>query len=220
MEIPVINFDERKTTRRVDKMFPNILRCAILGPSGCGKTNVLMTILLHKKAYDNIYLCSKTSDQPKYKLLRDLINDYNEKTDKKKKIGYRLFSNVADLPSPGSVPKNSIIIFDDILTEKQDKIADFFLTGRHRNISCIYLAQSYTKIPKTSGIRENFNFLVLFRQDSINIRQVHTEHLFGEFNAFKRLCETCWKKPYGFIVVDKDNGGCIIRSNFSYNSLN
>ena len=82
-----------------------------------------------------------------------------------------------NLPEPEEIGKGSVIIFDDMLTEKQDKIANFFLRGRHRDISCFFLSQAYNKIPKKSGIRENFNFLVLFKQDLVNLRQISTSRI-------------------------------------------
>ena len=200
--IKVINFDKGGGKKgRTVKMFPNILRCGIFRPSGCGKTNVLMTILLHVRPFRNIYLCSKTSYQEKYTQLRELVNDYNKSN--KPKI---TLHDVVALPEPENVAPRSIVIFDDILTENQDKIANFFLRGRHREISCFYLAQSYTKIPKKSGIRENFNYLILFRQDQVNLRQIYTEYVTDlNFEQFRQLCDKCWREPYGFLVVDLES---------------
>jgi len=201
--IKVINFDKvgGKKKERVVKMFPDILRCGIFGPSGCGKTNVLMTILLHVRPFRDVYLCSKTSYQEKYSKLRELANSYNKSN--KNKISIH---DVVVLPEPENVPPRSIVIFDDILTENQDKIANFFLRGRHREISCFYLAQSYTKIPKKSGIRENFNYLILFRQDQVNLRQIYTEYVTDlNFEQFRQLCDKCWREQYGFLVVDLES---------------
>ena len=101
---------------------------------------------------------------------------------------------------------NSIVIFDDVLTEKQDKVANFFLRGRHRNISCFYLSQAYTKIPKKSGIRENFNYIILFRQDLVNLRQVYTEYVTDvTFEKFRTMCNNCWREQFGFLVIDVES---------------
>jgi len=77
--IDVINFDqlEQNKIKRTVDIFPNIMRCGIFGPSGCGKTNVLLTILMYKVPISAIYLCSKTANQEKYCLLRQLISEYN-----------------------------------------------------------------------------------------------------------------------------------------------
>jgi len=203
MSIKVINFEEEGQALRLVPMFPNIMRCGIFGPSGCGKTNVLMTILLHHEPLASIYLCSRTAFQEKYRKLEDLVNSYNLG---KNKINFVKLTP-DNLIEPENVDEGASVIFDDVLTEGQDKIANFFLRGRHRKISCFYLAQSYTKIPKKSGIRENFNYLIIFRQDTVNLRQLYNEYITGvDFQKFKNLCDKCWNLQYGFLVVDTENG--------------
>lgn len=205
MSIKVINFEEEPASKRFVEMFPNIMRCGIFGPSGCGKTNVLMTILLHHEPVASVYLCSRTSFQAKYVKLEELINSYSEK---KKNCNVQFTKCTPDdLVLPEEVVENCKVIFDDVLTEGQDKIANYFLRGRHRNISCFYLAQSYTKISKKSGIRENFNYIILFKQDNVNLRQIYVEYVSDlSFEEFKLLCNKCWKLPYGFIVIDVEAG--------------
>lgn len=204
MSIKVINFDdEGQNDKRLVEMFPNIMRCGIFGPSGCGKTNVLMTILLHHEPVSSIYLCSRTAFQDKYQNLEKLVDSYNDRGNRKIK-----FSKCTPdtLVLPEKVDEYSSVIFDDVLTEGQDKIANFFLRGRHRKISCFYLSQSYTKIPKKSGIRENFNFLIIFKQDNINLRQLYNEYITDiSFEQFRSLSTKCWKLPYGFLTYDSED---------------
>lgn len=208
MSIKVINFDQEGVVeKRYVKMFPNIMRCGIFGPSGCGKTNVLMTIILHREPLTSICLCSRTSFQDKYQSLEKLVQKYN--SNHRKKIKY-MSVTPDNLPPPEKVNEESSVIFDDVLTEGQDKIANYFLRGRHRKISCFYLAQSYTKIPKKSGIRENFNYLIIFRQDNVNLRQLYNEYVTNiSFQRFKELCNKCWDLPYGFLVVDTEESAFI-----------
>ena len=210
--ISVINFDTKPQTPRKVEMFPNVIRCGIFGPSGVGKSNVLLTILLHIRPFFNIYLCSRTADQDKYKLLGELIDSYNKKN--RKKIKFHLLS-IDNLPEPEKVEREAIIIFDDILTENQDKIANFFLRGRHHNISCFYLSQMFTRIPKKCAIRNNLNYLIMFRVDLINLRQIHVEFITDlSFEKFKQMCNECWREPYGFLVVDVDNEWCKYKKKF------
>jgi len=215
--IPVINLDNKPPEKRKVPMFPNTMRVVIAGGSGAGKTNVVLTIVLHKKPLTNIYLCCKTADQSKYKLLQELVDEYNK--GKKKRIGYYVITEIKDLPPPEKVENNSTIIFDDILTEDQDPIANYFLRGRHRNISCFYLTQSYTKIPKKSGIRENLNFLILFKLDNVNLRQIFYEYVSGltDYPTFKKMCDYCWRDKFNFIAVDLDDN--TFKKNFEYNLI-
>ncbi len=217
--IQVINLDTEPAAKRVNSLFPNTMRAAILGPSGCGKTNVLLTILMYKKPFYNIYLCSKTAQQNKYRLLDDLVGQHNADQKGRKKVSFHTIDNVEDLPPPERVKSEAIIIFDDVLTENQTRIAEYFMRGRHNKISCFYLAQSYTKIPKKAGIRENFNYFVIFKQDAVNLRQLYNEHVSHEitdFKKFKQVCQYCWKEKFGFIVLDLDDGRPSIKKNFEY----
>jgi len=43
----------------------------------------------------------------------------------------------------------------------QERIIPYFISGRHQNISPIYVSQKYTQTPKI--IRENISHLALFR---------------------------------------------------------
>jgi len=94
-------------------------------------------------------------------------------------------------------------------------MTNFFLRGRHRDISCFYLSQAYTKIPKKSAIRSNFNYLVIFREDLINLRQLHMEYVTDlSFEKFKHLCNECWRESYGFLVIDMENEQCKYKKKF------
>lgn len=50
-------------------LFPASIRAIICGPSGCGKTNVMVSLLEepHGLRFENVYVYSKSLDQPKYK---------------------------------------------------------------------------------------------------------------------------------------------------------
>jgi hypothetical protein len=214
--IAVINFDNhvKKTHRKVE-MFPDVIRCGMFGPSGAGKSNLLLTMLVHVRPFKNLYLCSKTSYQEKYDTLRELISTHNQSRKSKKQMIKINELHVETLPEPEDLEVDSIVLFDDVLTEKQDKVANFFLRGRHRNISCFYLSQAYTKIPKKSGIRENFNYVILFRQDLVNLRQVFTEYVTDvTFDRFRTMCNECWHEPYGFLVIDVENDKCKYKKKF------
>lgn len=214
--IAVINFDNsiKKKRRRVE-MFPDVIRCGMFGPSGAGKSNLLLTILVHMRPFKNLYLCSKTSYQEKYGTLKELISTHNQGRKSKKQMIHIQELQIETLPEPEDLEMDSVVIFDDVLTEKQDKVANFFLRGRHRNISCFYLSQAYTKIPKKTGIRENFNYVILFRQDLVNLRQIFTEYVTDvTFEKFRGMCNNCWSEAYGFLVIDVEHETCKYKKKF------
>lgn len=190
-----------RETRRHGPLLPIAIRCVICGPSNCGKTNVLISLLEspHGLRFENVYVYSKSLHQPKYLYLERLLESMDE-------IGYRAFSNNRDVVPPSEALPGSIFVFDDVACDKQDAIREYFAMGRHSNIDCFYLCQTYAKIPKHL-IRDNANLLVLFRQDGTNLRHVYDDHVSPDmpYEDFCALCRECWRRRYGFVVIDKDS---------------
>lgn len=90
--------------------------------------------------------------------------------------------------------------------EEQDIIKRYFSYGRHMNLDCFYLPQSYDCIPRHL-IRCNFNFLIVFSQDELNLKHIYEEHVSTpdlSFTLFKDICSLCWKEPFGYLVIDKN----------------
>lgn len=200
--LPVKNFDLNEVNyRKHGKLFGgNCKRCLIVGPSGCGKTNVIISLLtnINGLRFENIYIYSKSLYQSKYEYLKDLFTSL-------KFIGYFESSNAEDIVSPSEIKSNSIIIFDDIVCSNQTLMRDYFCFGRHKNTDCFYLCQTYSSIPKQL-IRDNANLLVIFQQDTTNLKHIYEDHVNGDmsFQTFRNLCASCWKYKYDFVVIDKD----------------
>ena len=204
--IGVLNLDRKTTsnaveTRRHGSLLPDAIRCIICGPSNCGKTNVLINLLEspHGVRFENVYVYSKSLQQPKYRYLAKLFESMDE-------IGYHAFSENHDvIPRTEALP-NSIFVFDDVACDNQDTIREYFSMGRHSNIDCFYLCQTYAKIPKHL-IRDNANLIILFRQDGTNLRHVYNDHVNTDmpYDDFCSLCRECWQRKYGFVVIDKDS---------------
>lgn len=202
--LTIKNFDTIKPPERLNSLFPNVIRAIICGPSNCGKTNVLLNILT-KIHHSDIIICSKTSYQDKYKYLENLIEDFN-KICFKYNMEPRKYQNLTldSLPNPEELKTCSVVIFDDISTEQQDKISNYFAYGRHNKISCFYLSQTYSKIPKQL-IRDNVNYIILFTQDMTNLKHVYDDHVYDiDLNTFKSMCSDSWSHKYGFLVIDKE----------------
>jgi hypothetical protein len=74
---------------------------------------------------------------------------------------------------------------------------------RHKAIDVAYLCQTYSKIPKQL-IRDNCNFIVLFRQDEKNLKHIFNDHVSPDlsYDQFKQMCADCWKENYGCLVID------------------
>jgi hypothetical protein len=128
-----------------------------------------------------------------------------------KQIAY-FFNSCEELISVDECEPNGLIAFDDCVnSQQQQTIKDYFVRGCHKNISCIYLTQSYTKIDRQL-IRNNINFLCIFRQSSKYIKDIYDEYVGSDFTfkRFEEICNSCWNRVYGFLTIDttkKQNNG-------------
>jgi len=149
--------------------------------------------------FQNIYIYSKSLYQPKYQYLMKLIKPI-------KGIHMFTFSDKEKVVSPERARPHSIMIFDDVICDKQTAIRDYFCMGRHKHIDSFYLCQTYTKIPKHL-IRDNANLIIIFKQDEMNIKHIYNDHVIGDmtFKQFIKICEECWKQKYEFVLISKDN---------------
>jgi len=145
----VINCDDRlrkmgdnAEKRKHGAMLPSTIRATVCGPSNCGKTNVLISLLEspHDVRFENVYVYSKSLQQPKYQYLENLLSSIDE-------IGYFTFSNNSDVGPPSEARPNSIFVFDNVACDKQDTVREYFSMGRHSHLDCFYLCQSYARIP-------------------------------------------------------------------------
>lgn len=205
IKLPVKNIEvgvnSEKAYSKHGALLPNSIRCIVCGPSNCGKTNVMISLLESPNGlrFENLYVYAKSLFQPKYEYLKHLMASI-------KGIGCYMFSSNENVIPLEEVKPNSIFIFDDVICDKQNNIRAYFCMGRHKGVDCFYLSQSYAHIPKHL-IRENANFLILFKQDDTSLKHVFND--FGistdmTFDTFKNICLECWSKKYGFIVIDSE----------------
>ena len=199
MEIP--NYDNENNTITNFKclyefMPDNIFRMLLCSPSGMGKTNLLVHMLQKPLLfYDKIYLYAKNLEQQKY---QDLVKQFDLIS---KKVGY----NIIECSNDNIIPVNEldnesqkIIIFDDFVCEKNQKpLVNYFIQGRHKNCSVIYLSQSFYKTPK--DIRLNSSHFCIYDFPSNNERSL----ICRELNVDKMQYIKATKKPFSFLYVDK-----------------
>ena len=94
--------------------------------------------------------------------------------------------------STNEARSNSIFIFDDVACDKQDAMREYFSMGRHSNVDCFYLCQTYARIPKHL-IRDNANLLILFNR-IVPIWNTFTMNIDMSYDEFCLLCRDYWQK--------------------------
>ena len=146
-------------------IFPRNIFAIVAGSTGSGKTNLIVNLLLNDTLkYDKVLIYTTTPYQPVYRYLREcdvgksIISFYNPND-----------NSIAD-PSQLDKSKIHIVMFDDVMNQKDQKVmTDYFCRGRHNNISVFYLCQSLHQLKK-HGIRQNANIFILFHQDNKTLK--------------------------------------------------
>jgi len=183
--------------------------------------------------YDKLIVYGKSLHQPEYQVLQkglernipkdildnvlsqakevsgfnldELLDNVAEQARKKGDINAEFHEDDESVCDPRQLNPNdkNLIVFDDLLLEKQNACERYYVRGRHNNVNCFYLSQNYFKLPRHT-IRENANFLCIFPQDGKNLSHIYQDHVSTDmpFDEFKRFCREAWKKPYNFITID------------------
>ena len=167
--------------------------------NGLPKSNILEIL-------DNDTMINELNEKPEY-VAAGLAQELDD--DEKGDIYCEFYEDPEDIPDPNVFDKQdkNLIIFDDIMTDKnQSKPGAFFTRSRHNNIDCIYISQNYYHLPRHT-IRSNSNFLILFNLDPRDTANLYTDSGasvdFKDINKFRQLCERAWSRKYGYLVIDK-----------------
>ena len=209
MEIPNYDskIDETNSYKQLYQYMPDdTFRMLICGNSGSGKTNLLYHMLMKPLVYyDQIHLYGKNLEQQKY---QDMISTFG---DISQSVGYNVLvcSNDDIVPVENLMDDTAqkIVIFDDYVCDKNQKpLIDYFIRGRHKNCSIIYLSQSFYGTPK--DIRLNCSHFCVYEFPSSNERNLISR----ELGVDKDQYINATNKPYSFLYVDKPKK--LIRRNF------
>ena len=208
MEIPNYdsNSDKTNSYKQLYQYMPNdTFRMLICGGSGSGKTNLLYHMLTKPLVhYDQIHLYAKNLEQEKYQNMKKIFDDISDS------VGYDVLVCSNDNILPVEVMEDDaqkIVIFDDYVCDKNQKpLVDYFIRGRHKNCSVIYLSQSFYGTPK--DIRLNCSHFCVYEFPSSNERSLISR----ELSVDKEQYIKATKKPFSFLYVDKPRR--LIKRNF------
>ena len=200
MDIP--NYDgEGSNIKKFKQLYPymprDTFRMLICGNSGSGKTNLLYHMLINPLIhYDEIYLYARNLEQEKYQNLIQKMRELSQK------VGYDILNVSNDKIIPvdemNHEDNQKVVIFDDYVCERnQRQLIDYFIQGRHKNCSVIYLSQSFYKTPK--DIRLNCSHYCVYQFPSSRERNM----ISGELGVSKEKFKAAKREPFSFLYVDK-----------------
>lgn len=106
LALPVANVDALvgeniSAPKKHGPLLPDSIRAIFCGPSACGKTNALISLIIHPNGlkFANIYIYSKSLNQPKYEFLKELFAPID-------KIQYFAFNDREQVISPDNALPN------------------------------------------------------------------------------------------------------------------
>lgn len=151
--------DSYKSYPRVKINTP--FRMLIVGTSGSKKTNAFMNILTQINNFTRVFIYAKEINEPLYANLIDIYTKLGERWGRTI-ITYS--NNIRDVPNVDEFDKNekNLVIFDDLVNENAKTlkpVSEIFTRGRKRNISSVFISQTYFGTPMI--IRQNVNYVML-----------------------------------------------------------
>lgn len=112
-----------------------------------------------------------------------------------------------DLKSKTDAEEELLLVIDDLIfdTINSKDIADLFCTGRHLNLSIIFLTQNVLEQGKYArSISLNACYIILFRniRDKKQVKLLASQIFPGKVNTFMDVYDDVMSEPYGYIVID------------------
>ena len=204
-----------KGRETVDSKLEKPFRLIIGGGSGTGKTTFLQRLVNEghfSSPFEKIVYC-----YPDY--LIDPPVEFDPIVDFRPGIG--------DLEFYSSLPKNTLIILDDLMSEcgeSKDIMKLFTVIARKRQLSIIFLVQNmFDKSKQFRNIRLNATTLVLFKFHAAkDIPKRILKDLDMDTLITSRSLDNIFKNPYAYIMFDihpnrQSDFGCIKANIFERN---
>ena len=111
-----------------------------------------------------------------------------------------------ELPDIKNLGSDALVIFDDMMLDKNavKRAEEFFTRGRPMGISIIFISQSFYEIPRRT-IRENSNFIILFKQNMKSLDQLFKDCVEPDMvkEEFVKFCKESWREKHSFLTIDK-----------------
>ena len=79
-----------------------------------------------------------------------VVQEWASSIKTKSNVKCNFFETASDAPDPRDLDSGNknLMIFDDLLLEKQNKCECYYIYGRNSNVDCFYLSQNHFKLPR------------------------------------------------------------------------
>ena len=186
----------------------------ISGPTASGKTSTLLEMIRRMGGtFNKIILFCQFADEPLYvKLKRDIPADCLEIYE-----GMQAVKPVSYFKGNEKDKLQILVIFDDMICEamKNPKIfSEYFTFGRKYHLTVVFLTQSYFDVPKL--IRKNIHYYIFKQIGSPSEMKLIMNRLVRGVNpeVFDRIYDDATREFTNFLMIDKTERDCPIRTNF------
>ena len=189
----------------------HLYKILIIGGSGSGKTNALLNLIIDNQPdIDKIHPYAKDPYEAKYQYLinkrekvgLDHFNDpkafieyFNDMQDIYKNIEEYILGKERKL----------LIVFNDMIVKNlklNPVVTELFIRGGKRNISIVFIAQSYFKVPKDVRLNST-HFFIMTISNKRELQQTAINHLSDvDYKDFMKIYKKCTAEPYSFLVND------------------
>jgi hypothetical protein len=172
-------------------------RMCCVAPSGSGKSNFVTNLISlfsqGRGTFANVIIICKDASEPLYQFLASKSQQIQVK------------EGLHSLPTLDTFDKElaSLVIIDDMMLEKnQEKVCQYYIRCRKKNVSIAYLAQSYFVIPKV--VRSNSNYLVLLKlSGDRDLSLILRENSLGvDKNTMLNLYKYATREKFSPFIID------------------
>lgn len=206
--------DEKKKHKNINGLSPQWpFRLIIVGSTGSGKTNLLLNLLYKYLHYDTLTVIARHVDNEQYTDLREMMESLEDVDSD----SYFFADSLDQTPQLNTFDKKkqNLVVFDDICSEKdQSMVNRYFISGRHSNVSSIYLSQGFHAIPKLARLQASM--VVIFKganaPDKIALWKDYCSEM--TFKEFDTVYHNCTDKEHAFMVIDLINPLLKLRQKF------
>ena len=113
---------------------------------------------------------------------------------------------IEGLPTISDLPKNCLLIIDDLMAETDASVTQIFTkTSHHHNISVIYIVQNlFSKCKEMRTISLNAHYICLFKnpRDITQMLTLGRQMYPGKGKYFTEAYKDACQRPHGYLLCD------------------